>query len=261
MQANRISSDRVRNHFSYSWWKYLLLVIAAVMGWNIIYSTTAYKPPADKRMTVYFVTHSIDSENTAVIREKILEKSLAEEATDAARRYNPRVLYQMMDNFAKLGIPQQITEMSIPSYTLEREDELIQAELTKHLYRCFFSHPAMEAVIYWNLVDGYAASAPAGDMTRGENWFRAGFLRHDLSEKPVFLELKKLIHEEWQTELTVRAVDGTARFRGFYGDYDLTVYANGKQIPVKISLSKSSKNQFTVTLWPPPRLLSKNLSN
>jgi len=181
-------------------------------------------------------------------REKILEKSLAEEATDAARRYNPRVLYQMMDNFAKLGIPQQITEMSIPSYTLEREDELIQAELTKHLYRCFFSHPAMEAVIYWNLVDGYAASAPAGDMTRGENWFRAGFLRHDLSEKPVFLELKKLIHEEWQTELTVRAVDGTARFRGFYGDYDLTVYANGKQIPVKISLSKSSKNQFTVTL-------------
>jgi len=88
MQANRISSDRVRNHFSYSWWKYLLLVIAAVMGWNIIYSTTAYKPPADKRMTVYFVTHSIDSENTAVIREKILENDPnLEEATVVSITY------------------------------------------------------------------------------------------------------------------------------------------------------------------------------
>ena len=181
-------------------------------------------------------------------RSRVLEKALEEEAENAAKRYNPQVLFRLMDTFAKLGVPLQITELSLPCYTEDPEDEQIQAEIAKHIYRCFFSHPAMEAIIYWNLVDGYCASAEAGDMTKGENWFRAGMLRHDLSEKPVFTELKKLINEQWHTETTVKAVDGTAKFRGFYGDYDLVVFADGKQIPARISLSKSGKNQFVITI-------------
>jgi hypothetical protein len=170
------------------------------------------------------------------------------EVERAAIWYNPEVLFGMMDNFAKLGIPEQITEMTVSALSNESEDEEVQAEIAKNLYTCFFSHPAMEAIIYWNLVDGYAASAKPGDMTRGENRFYGGFLRHDLSEKPVYKMLKKLVNELWHTETAVKAVDGTAKFRGFYGDYDLTVFAGGKQIPAKITLSKEKKNTFTLLI-------------
>lgn len=181
-------------------------------------------------------------------RQLDMAKSREAEAEQAEIRYNPRVLFQLMDNFGKLGIPQQITEMTVSALSEDPEDEEVQAELTNRLYRCFFSHPAMEAIIYWNLVDGYAASAKPGDMTRGENRFYGGFLRHDLSEKPVYKMLKKLVNEQWHTETAVKAVDGTAKFRGFYGDYDLTVFAGGKQIPAKITLSKEKKNTFTLLI-------------
>lgn len=180
---------------------------------------------------------------------EVFKKATREAEDEGAKTwYNPEVLFNLMDTFGKLGIPEQITEMTVSALSEDPEDEAVQAELAKHLYTCFFSHPAMEAIIYWNLVDGYAASAKAGDMTRGENRFYGGFLRHDLSEKPVFTTLKKLIHEDWHTETSVKAVDGVAKFRGFYGDYDLTVYADGKQIPAKISLSKESKNQFIIRI-------------
>ena len=163
-------------------------------------------------------------------------------------RYNPEVIFRLLDNYAKLGLAEQITEMTVSALSEDPEDEEVQSELTNRLYTCFFSHPAMEAIIYWNLVDGYAALAKPGDMTRGENRFYGGFLRHDLSEKPVYKMLRKLINEEWHTETAVKAVNGSAKFRGFYGDYDLTVYADGKQIPAKISLSKESNNTFNVLI-------------
>lgn len=177
-----------------------------------------------------------------------MAKTREVEVERAETWYNPRVIFQLLDNFAKLGIPQQITEMTVSALSEDPEDEDVQAELTNRLYRCFFSHPAMEAIIYWNLVDGYAASAKPGDMTRGENRFYGGFLRYDLSEKPVYKMLKQLVNEQWHTETAVKAVNGTATFRGFYGDYDLTVFAGGKQIPAKISLSKESKNVFTLQI-------------
>ena len=172
----------------------------------------------------------------------------AAEEERAKTWYNPEVLFQLLDTFGKFGIAEQITEMTVSALSEEAEDEEVQAELMKHMYRLFFSHPAMEAVIYWNVVDGYAASAKKGDMTRGENRFYGGLLRHDLSEKPAFKMLKKLIHEEWNTQTTVKAADGKAEFRGFYGDYKVVVHANGKEIPAKIFLSKNKKNTFEIKI-------------
>ncbi len=164
---------------------------------------------------------------------------LASEPGNAAQRYNPEKLYKLMDLYAKLGLAEQITEMTIPAYGDDEENEAVQAELIRLVYSVFFSHPAMEAVIYWNLVDGYAAFAPMGDMKAGENIYYGGLLRFDMSEKPAFKVLKKLVHKEWHTSETVKAVEGTANFRGFYGDYKLTVHAGDKEIPVDCKLTKN----------------------
>ena len=173
---------------------------------------------------------------------------LSSEPSMAANRYHPEILYRLMDAYAPLGTAQQITEMTIPAYSGNDEDEEIQADLIEGVYRTFFSHPAMEAVIYWNAVDGYAYNAEPGDMTCGENVYYGGLLRFDLSEKPAWKRLKQLIREEWHTETAVKAQNGTASFRGFCGDYDITVYADGKAVPVSFALTNNGENTLTVRL-------------
>ena len=89
--------------------------------------------------------------------------------------YNPESLYRHMDLYATFGKPLQITEVTIPAYSEDPEDEAIQAEIIKILYSIWFSHPKVEQIIYWNLVDGYAhvpdpekIKDSQGNMTVGE---------------------------------------------------------------------------------------------
>lgn len=72
MQETKITKDRLRNHFTYSWWKYLLLVVAAVFGWSLIYTSTAYRAPKDKRLDGYFVTYTVDEAVTGWFEQQAL---------------------------------------------------------------------------------------------------------------------------------------------------------------------------------------------
>lgn len=174
---------------------------------------------------------------------------LESEANMAKFRYNPEHLYRVYDRYAKLGKRLQITEMTIPAYSGNSEDEEIQAELLCNFYKVCFSHPAMEAVIYWNLVDGYAAFAPQGDMTAGENKYHGGLMRFDMTKKPAYEALYNLIHKEWHTDTEVSTDEGgKASFRGFYGDYEITVVANGKEYKRSISTSRDKQSSFSINL-------------
>ena len=90
--------------------------------------------------------------------------------------YNPVCLYDHMNLYSHLADKLQVTEITIPAYSNVGEDEEIQARLLEYLYTVWFSHPATEQIIYWNLVDGYAyvsSNDPVkiresqGDMSRG----------------------------------------------------------------------------------------------
>ena len=170
--------------------------------------------------------------------------------------YNPIQLYKHMDLYALFGKPLQITEVTIPSYSWEKEDEEIQAEILYNLYRIWFSHPNVEQIVYWNLVDGYAhvwnvedIEKSQGDMTRGENYYHGGLLRFDLTPKPAFLTIKNLIEKEWHTEETVTANEsGKAQFKGFFGTYEVTVECDGKTVTREISLAKKGKPNFELTV-------------
>ena len=125
--------------------------------------------------------------------------------------------------------------------------EAIQAEILKNMYSIWFSHPAMEAAIYWNLVDGYAAFAKQGDMTNGENYFHGGLLHFDMSPKPAYLELDRLINHEWRTN---EELDGASEvtFRGFHGDYEGVATVGGKSVPIAFHIGKGQKNTFEFVL-------------
>ncbi|MDY3846118.1 MAG: endo-1,4-beta-xylanase [Eubacteriales bacterium] len=174
--------------------------------------------------------------------------SLNDERWHAAQKYNPITLYKLLDLYGRFGIPEQITEMTIPAYGDDEENESVQAELIRNIYSVFFSHPAMEAIIYWNLVDGYAGGARQGDMSVGENVYYGGLLRFDMSEKPAYIALRHLINEEWHTKETIRAIDGKLNFRGFYGDYKLKIYMGNKIFEKSCRLSKNAKNDISIIL-------------
>ncbi len=170
-----------------------------------------------------------------------------DEAGQATFLLDPKRLYEVMDTYARLNLPMQVTEVTASAYSWEEEDEYVQAEMLRNLYRIWFSHPNMEAIVYWNMVDGYAAYAKPGDMTNGENKYHGGLLRFDMSKKPAWEALDQLINHDWHTSEKLSCC-GSAEVKGFYGTYTLTATANGKEVTKTIHLKKGSANQFTVVL-------------
>lgn len=171
---------------------------------------------------------------------------------------NPENLYKHMDMYSNFGKPLQITEVTVPAFSWEKEDEEIQAEIIEKLYSIWFSHSNVEQIIYWNLVDGYAhlwdpdpekIKASQGDMSIGENYYYGGLLRFDLSPKPAYYAIKNLIQNVWQTEEdAVTDENGICSFRGFYGEYELEFEVNGKTMKKTVLLSSKSDNKIKVVL-------------
>ena len=161
----------------------------------------------------------------------------------------PRKLCAALDLYGQFGLPIQITEITLASFSDEAEDEEAQAELLKELYSLYFSHEAVEAVIYWDLADGYTPGAGPGEMDKGWNVYRGSLLRFDLSEKPAYKMLRHLVKEVWHTEAELVAdANGCGGFRGFYGTYTLEVEADGKTVEREVTFTKNTAGELTVVL-------------
>ena len=182
-----------------------------------------------------------------------------EKGADAALRLlDLENLYRHMDLYANLGKPLQITEITIPSYSWEKEDEEIQAEIIEKLYSLWFSHPSVEQIIYWNVVDGYAhlwdpdpvkIAASRGNMAMGENIFHGGLLRFDMTPKPAYHMIKELTQKRWHTECELLTdADGRCDFRGFFGEYDAEIEIGGAKSKQAVSLSKNGSNEFILSI-------------
>jgi len=106
--------------------------------------------------------------------------------------------WQVCERFAQLGLPLHFTETTIvsgPRIDRERwgettpEGEERQAEATARFYTLLFSHPAVQAITWWDFSDdGAWMGAPAG------------WLRKDMSPKPVYERMLALIKGEWWTK-------------------------------------------------------------
>jgi len=174
---------------------------------------------------------------------------LREDEYDYTRKtYDPEFLYRFMDKYGEFGLPLQMTEITIPAYTEDPEDEEIQGEILKYLYSIWFSHPNMEQIVYWNFIDGYAAG-DRGDMTSGENQYHGGLLRYDLSYKAAGQTLYDLINKEWHTEEDMFTDEGgRGTFKGFYGEYDVNIEVDGKVSTHKINFVKNGDSSFKISL-------------
>lgn len=171
---------------------------------------------------------------------------------------DPENLFAKLDMYARFKKPLQITEVTFSAYSWEDEDEQIQAKMLENLYSLWFSHPNMEQIVYWNLVDGYAhvedndpekIRQTQGDMTIGENYYYGGLLRFDLSKKPAYYKLKELTQKVWHTEKSGKTnAQGEYKTRGFYGKYDIEITVDGKTICKTVQHSKKGDGKFTIQI-------------
>lgn len=144
---------------------------------------------------------------------------------------DPAKILRGLDVIAELGLPLEMTEVTVPTFGDTEEDEELQADLLELLYTVWFSHPAMRDIVYWNVPDGYAYDDGMGNWN--ENQCRGGLWHHDLTPKKSALRLKRLINEVWHTEEELTTdKNGYADFRGFYGEY--TVNVNGREFNAAI---------------------------
>ena len=148
---------------------------------------------------------------------------------------------RILDQYAALGKELHITEFTptsggkaiTGSHLQGKWDEAAQADYAVKFYTVCFAHPAVVGITWWDLCE-HGAWLPGG-----------GMLRKDLSPKPVYEQLRKLIHQTWHTraEGTTDA-EGRFAFRGFFGTY--TVKANGKE--ARVSLGKEGGSELVATL-------------
>jgi GH35 family endo-1,4-beta-xylanase len=153
--------------------------------------------------------------------------------------------WDVCQRFAKFGKPLHFTETTIVSgkrtdqgWNTTPEGEKYQAEKVPEFYTILFSHPAVEAITWWDFTDqGAWQQAPAG------------FLRKDLTPKPAYEKLHGLIKGKWWTKTKVTLADGgRAGFRGFFGQYKVTARIAGRQLAGKFSFDKSVKKAMDVQL-------------
>lgn len=64
-----ITKVKVQNHFTYYLWKYALLAVVAIFGWNIIYSVTSYRVPDEKSIVLGVYAYGSDSNINAYMEQ------------------------------------------------------------------------------------------------------------------------------------------------------------------------------------------------
>lgn len=162
-------------------------------------------------------------------------------------------MWEVCERFARYNKPLHFTETTLISgkqgrelnkerrdpnfrWTTTPEGEKRQAEKVAEFYSVLFSHPAVEAITWWDFTDQNA-------------WQRApaGLIREDMSPKPAYEELMRLIKGKWwtQTEATTNT-EGSTRFRGFLGNYEVSAQVKGKKLTGTFRLDKTAKEKIEV---------------
>ena len=62
-----VTSGRLKQHFAYSWWKYLLIAVIGFGLVDFVYTVTAYRPPRDKKIGFYVYGYTNDEKMTAYL--------------------------------------------------------------------------------------------------------------------------------------------------------------------------------------------------
>lgn len=137
-------------------------------------------------------------------------------------------VWEACETYAQFGLPVHWTEATVLSgrpkpvddedwmtthtdWVSTPEGEKAQLEYGRQFYTVLFSHPAVEAITWWDFSDLQAwQGAPAG------------LVRKDMSPKPLYEWLMEAFRRHWMTDAEVQTdAAGDVKVRCFYGDYEV----------------------------------------
>jgi endo-1,4-beta-xylanase len=160
--------------------------------------------------------------------------------------FSPEEVWKTFDLYYKIGYPIHITEfhpqssgVSITgnwrtgSWTPET-----QAEFTEQFVKLCFGHPAVVSINWWGFSDRNIW-LPGG-----------GLIDEEYRPKPVYNMLDKLINQTWKTKTSGQTDNqGTISFRGFFGEYDITLKTpDGKIRVFPVHVSKNEENRWVFSI-------------
>ncbi len=130
-------------------------------------------------------------------------------------------------------------ELKVTEYSCAVDDIYLQAAFTRDMLITAFADPNISGFIMWGFWDG-ANFAGAKSPVYDKEW----------NLKPAGEQIVDLLYNKWWTRdaKAVCANDGKATVRGFYGDYDVTVNANGKTVTEMVSFHKGYDNTLTIVI-------------
>jgi GH35 family endo-1,4-beta-xylanase len=130
----------------------------------------------------------------------------------AAALPSPMQLLQTLDKFSELGLPIELTELS-----LNLDDRDLQADYMRDFLTVAFSHPNVNGVMLWGFWEK-------------RHWRPQGALFNaDWSIRPHGQAWIDLVDKQWRTDVELQTdKGGAAGTRGFLGTYEITVSGGGK---------------------------------
>ncbi len=153
-------------------------------------------------------------------------------------------IWEVCDSYSKFRVPIHFTETTIVSgpRTGDKQwgpttpaGEETQANYVPQFYTTLFGHPDVQALTWWDFSDDGAWQGAA-----------AGWVRKDMSVKPVYERLQALIKGEWWTK-TAGATNAQGEFatRAFYGTHRVSVeLPNGHRADKEVHWERGKPNQF-----------------
>jgi len=152
---------------------------------------------------------------------------------------------RLLDWYGTLNEPIHITYFHAPAnftsnlgYWHRRSwDEKLQSEWVEKFYTIAFSKPMMTDITYMTALD-------ADYVTTGRGIVSAKYIPRES-----FYTLQKLITEDWTTHLEMKTnANGEIVFRGFAGDYSITVITKDFTGNFTIHVYEEASNTYTINL-------------
>ena len=128
-------------------------------------------------------------------------------------------------------------KVAITEFDNNETDKELQASFTRNFLILAFSYEPVTRFVTWGFNDK-------------SHWLRnAPIYNPDWTLKPSGEQFVDLVYNKWWTEEKRKTNDeGTYSVRGYYGDYDITVSANGKTKTVSVPCRKGNDNTIVITL-------------
>ena len=146
--------------------------------------------------------------------QQCLDIAAGKHLDSSVKLVEPSTVRPFFERLGSFGVPVCLSEITITSAGEGERGEMIQAIITRNLYRLWFSLPSMMGITWWNIVDNCGA---AGEPNI------SGLFRRDMTPKKAYFALDQLLNHEWKTSLEVQPDrHGNISWRGFKGTYRIS---------------------------------------